>query len=579
MQKRDHFDTQGELSVSPGNPHPFDGRWNIAVIGLTDHSVALAEFLAGQTGWDIHLKRGIQSKVKGSSSVGGGNVHGATEFDTLSTHVTEVFGRYKGFVFIMALGIVNRVIAPLVRNKYIDPAVVCIDDVGRFVISALSGHEGGANALAYQVASITGAEPVITTATEANRLYTCGVGCKKGAGKEEILHAVNEACTMAGIWPDTLRCLSSAWIKADEKGIHEAANSLGIPCRFIPRREIDWYYRSHPEAHRYELVHRTIGVYGVSEPCALLSGRNTVLVVHRAVIDGVTVAIAREELFGSPIQSSGKGIGKHIERSTDGSTDSSTEGAIYGSANRSMDLAFEGPAPVYLVLGGTTEAVVTSYELSKDGAEFFISTATEYGFALFKDKFGQRAVLENFTEESLKRFIKARKVSHVIDCTHPYAHVITSVAKSVCAEVGVCYESRVREVGPADEIDYEKIYTVASMEEAVKKVLEIKSVKPLFTTGSKELHIVGPLISTSGMEVIARVLPFDNSIRKCLDAKLKNQNIIAMQGPFSTELNAATYRQYGVDCLVTKRSGREGGYYEKIYAAIECGISVIVVER
>src|SRR3990172_10953877 len=58
--------------------------------------------------------------------------------------VHQIFKQYEGLVFIMAMGIVVRMIAPYVRDKYTDPAIVVIDDVGRFVISALSGHEGGA---------------------------------------------------------------------------------------------------------------------------------------------------------------------------------------------------------------------------------------------------------------------------------------------------------------------------------------------------------------------------------------------------------------------------------------------------
>ncbi|VAX32501.1 hypothetical protein MNBD_NITROSPIRAE03-886, partial [hydrothermal vent metagenome] len=70
-----------------------------------------------------------------------------------------------------------------------------------------------------------------------------------------------------------------------------------------------------------------------------------------------------------------------------------------------------------------------------------------------------------------------------------------------------------------------------------------------------------------------------DSVRACLDAGVRRQHIIAMQGPFSAELNIALIRQYGIDCLVTKRTGRAGGFYEKIEAARECGIWVVVVEN
>ena len=75
-----------------------------------------------------------------------------------------------GFVLIMATGIVVRMIAPLLESKQSDPAVVTMDDAGRFAISLLSGHLGGANELAERCAFLTGARAVITTATDANEL-------------------------------------------------------------------------------------------------------------------------------------------------------------------------------------------------------------------------------------------------------------------------------------------------------------------------------------------------------------------------------------------------------------------------
>jgi cobalt-precorrin 5A hydrolase len=77
---------------------------------------------------------------------------------------------YGGFVFIMATGIVVRTIAPLLQAKDRDPAVVVLDDAGRFAVSLLSGHIGGANALAKTCAGLIGSIPVITTATDVNEL-------------------------------------------------------------------------------------------------------------------------------------------------------------------------------------------------------------------------------------------------------------------------------------------------------------------------------------------------------------------------------------------------------------------------
>jgi cobalt-precorrin 5A hydrolase len=89
-------------------------------------------------------------------------------FQHFKTRVRKVFHDYEGHIFIMATGIVVRIIAPLLRDKVHDPAVVVLDEKAQHVISLLSGHLGGANALAHKVAHILGAAPVITTATDVN---------------------------------------------------------------------------------------------------------------------------------------------------------------------------------------------------------------------------------------------------------------------------------------------------------------------------------------------------------------------------------------------------------------------------
>ena len=89
-------------------------------------------------------------------------------FKSLKVKVAELFNQYKGHIFIMATGIVVRMIAPLIKDKTVDPAVVVLDDKGSHCISLLSGHIGGANELARQVAQIVEAVPVITTATDIN---------------------------------------------------------------------------------------------------------------------------------------------------------------------------------------------------------------------------------------------------------------------------------------------------------------------------------------------------------------------------------------------------------------------------
>jgi len=90
----------------------------------------------------------------------------AHRFDRLAEALPRQFNRFEGHVFIMAAGIVVRSLAPLLNHKTTDPAVVVVDECGRHAISLLSGHLGGANALARRIGACIGARPVITTATD-----------------------------------------------------------------------------------------------------------------------------------------------------------------------------------------------------------------------------------------------------------------------------------------------------------------------------------------------------------------------------------------------------------------------------
>lgn len=91
-------------------------------------------------------------------------------YSELAPLVQIVFSNYRQIIFIMALGIVVRMLAPHIQGKTTDPAVVVLDEAGQHAISVLSGHLGGANQLARRIARDTGARPVITTATDVHGL-------------------------------------------------------------------------------------------------------------------------------------------------------------------------------------------------------------------------------------------------------------------------------------------------------------------------------------------------------------------------------------------------------------------------
>ena len=135
-----------------------DSENRIAVWAITSNGAALAvRMAAALNGADVFATNRLE-----------GLPDSAVRFESLAEAVAAHFHRYGGHVFIMATGIVVRSVAGLLVHKTADPAVVAVDDRGTFAISLLSGHLGGANRLAGQVAAAIGAQPVITTATDVN---------------------------------------------------------------------------------------------------------------------------------------------------------------------------------------------------------------------------------------------------------------------------------------------------------------------------------------------------------------------------------------------------------------------------
>ncbi len=138
-------------------PLGFKGR--VAVHAITAQGISLARKIAEHfPGSAMYFpKRLVTKKMRNAILYGEGG------FDAT---LQEAFSAFDGHVFVMAAGIVVRKVAPLLKGKTADPAVVVCDQEGRFAVSLLSGHIGGANRLARDVAVAVGAEPVVTTATD-----------------------------------------------------------------------------------------------------------------------------------------------------------------------------------------------------------------------------------------------------------------------------------------------------------------------------------------------------------------------------------------------------------------------------
>jgi len=215
---------------------------------------------------------------------------------SLRDHVGSLWPRCSAIVMVAASGIVVRSIAPYVASKHTDPAVVAVDDAGRFAIALLSGHEGGANALADDIAGICGALPVVTTGTEAARGVVVGIGSRRGVSAEAVLAAIDEALAASARSRTDVRALATIDLKRDEPGVREAARRLGVVLRVVDRRRI----HDLQEALRQpSFAEEVTGVAAVCVPAALLAGSSTRLLAPPVARDGVKVAIAEDDCLSS----------------------------------------------------------------------------------------------------------------------------------------------------------------------------------------------------------------------------------------------------------------------------------------
>lgn len=211
--------------------------------------------------------------------------------------VQQAFQAGDALIMICATGIVLRAIAPVIVSKRQDPAVVVLDEAGRFVVPLLSGHEGGANELARQLSELIGAQLVITTANPyLQPVYCVGMGCERGCEAGE-LHELLEAClASAGLGLVQIDSINSIDIKADESGLIALGDALDKPFRVFDRQQL--LQEDALLSTRSDYVYDTVGVYGVAESAALHAARTHTgnapeLVLAKQKSRRATCAIAR----------------------------------------------------------------------------------------------------------------------------------------------------------------------------------------------------------------------------------------------------------------------------------------------
>ncbi len=225
-----------------------------------------------------------------------------------------------------------------------------------------------------------------------------------------------------------------------------------------------------------------------------------------------------------------------------------------------------------LLFGGTTEGRVLAEALKKKNVPAMVCVATEYGESLLEAGGSLTVHAERLDEAAMAALMERERPRLVLDATHPYADDVSRSIQNACAAAGREYR-RVRRESQMEEgclsfPDMEALIAWLSGREGV-----------IFSSlGSKEARALAG-IPGSAERVWLRILPSMKGLEDCLAAGFPARHIICMQGPFSRELNEAMFRAAGADVLVTKESGRAGGFPEKLAAARNCGMTTAVLAR
>lgn len=226
-----------------------------------------------------------------------------------------------------------------------------------------------------------------------------------------------------------------------------------------------------------------------------------------------------------------------------------------------------------LIFGGTNEGRKLAEFLNTSKKDVFVCVATSYGETLLPAKEHVFPLSGRLTQEEMEDLIEEKAIDLVIDATHPYAQIVSENIKKACENTAV---ERIRLLREVSEAHQEAIY-VESVKEAVAYLSKTKG-NIFVTTGSKELSLFTELEEYKE-RVYPRVLSTPEVALACKDLGFEGRHLICMQGPFSEDLNYSMLKEVQASYLVTKESGRAGGFEEKMVAAQRAGVIPIVIGR
>jgi cobalt-factor III methyltransferase len=227
------------------------------------------------------------------------------------------------------------------------------------------------------------------------------------------------------------------------------------------------------------------------------------------------------------------------------------------------------------VFSGTSDGNALASKLCEIGYHVIVSTATEYGREIVG------VSLPWITVRSGKMGVEARRreivnsgARAIVDATHPFATTISLQLMQLAEEIKIPY---LRYERPLARSSYPGIFCKTVKEAAAEAIA--RGSRVFLTTGTKDLPLFLENTGASRCQWYVRITPEPESLVRALNLGIPRANICAMQGPFSKEFNEELWKNWRIDCVVTKESGEAGGFLAKAEAAYLLGIPLIVVER
>ncbi len=234
-----------------------------------------------------------------------------------------------------------------------------------------------------------------------------------------------------------------------------------------------------------------------------------------------------------------------------------------------------------LLLGGTKDStnIIELIKANIENSYILTTTTTEYGSKLAKERGSDETISKPLLKNELIELINKYDFDFLIDATHPFAEHITKTATEISNELGINFIRFERPEFDFSTIDCENIFHVSNFIEAGVMISKLK------LNNANVLHFAGANTMEDVLKNVSlecfypRVLNVKSSIEKCESLGIPSEHILFMDGVSSKEENINLIKKYNAKAIITKESGDTGGIYEKISAANELNVKIILVDR